>query len=187
MQVLIDELPPQSIWNRHTHGTRLVDYPIRRHSVAQSNPDADQDQWIPEPAFHEYSMSTVEGRPRTFFKKARKRIKAASAIASSGDSSSLVKLRGRKIRDKIGSFLGLRPSGQGHDRAKEPLELGKPTGLMSLMLWPFRRVQRKFGHRKESVGCPEMETENPGEPSAKAKGKEREVQLELEPESSVDE
>lgn len=186
MQVLIDELPPQNIWERHTHGTRLVDYPIRRHSVTQSNPDADQDQWMPEPAFHEYSMSTIEGRPRTLFKEARKRFKAAFGIVSSDDNSSLVKSRGSKIRGKIGTFFGLYPDGQGHDRDKESLKLGRPTGLLSLMLWPFKRVQRKFGHRKESVDC-EMENENPSEQSTGAKGKEREVEVECESESSVDE
>lgn len=141
---------------------------------------------MPEPAFHEYSMSTIEGRPRTLFKKARKGIKAALGIASSDDGDSPVKSRGSRMRGKIGRFLGLRTGGQGHDRVKEPLELGRPTGLMSLILWPFRRIQRKFGHRKESVDC-EMENKNPGEQSAKAKGKEREIELEFEPESSVDE
>lgn len=186
MQVLIDELPPEHIWERHTQGTRLVDYPIRRHSVTQSNPDAEEDQWIPEPAFHEYSMSKIDEQPETLLKKARKRMNAALGIAGSDDSSSLANSRASKIRGKIGGLLGLRPSRQSHDQVKEPLELSRPTDLISLILWPFRRIQRKFGHHKEPVSS-DLEYENPGEQSAKAKGKERETELEFEPESSVDE
>lgn len=186
MQVLINELPPQHIWQRHIHGTSLVDYPIRRHSVTQSNPDADETYWIPEPAFHEYSKSDIEGPSSTLITKIRKRIEAAIGIASDEDNPAPVRSRASNLRRKIGGLFGQSRGRQGHDRVEEPLELTRPTGFGSLMLWPIRRLRQKFGHRKESVDL-EVEHEHPDEERARAKGKERESEPACESESSLDE
>lgn len=186
MQVLIDELPPQHIWQKHTHGTSLVDYPIRRHSVTQSNPDADETYWMPEPAFHEYSKSEIEGRSSTLIRKVRKRLEAAMGIANSDDSPSPMRSRASTLRRKIGGWLSQSRGERGHHSIEEPLALTRPTDLGSLLLWPFRRLQHKFGHRKESVDC-EVKNENPAEESAKAKAKGRGNRLACESESSLDE
>lgn len=188
MKALIDELPPQNVWQKHTRGTSLADYPIAKYSISQSNPHLDRSLWMPLPAFYDYSKVKSEGHPSTLTNKERRRLEADLFDSESFDGgSSSVKSRASKIRGNLENLMGVRHGAGGNNRITESKLLVNASKVKSLIRRLSERLGRKLNRRK-SVDDEEVDfdDESQAESNAKAKGKRRESEPESEDDESED-
>lgn len=186
MKALIDELPPQDVWKKHTHGTSLYDYPIARHSISQSNPHMDRSHWTPESAFHNFYRLQSEGHADKLTNQGFKRQEAAVGSVSPDGDFSVVQSRASKVRGKLENLVGIRHGDMEDDPATESQLTFNPTKSMSVTRSLFKKVQRRLKGRR-SVEIEKTDNEGQTEPSEKSKGKRRESEPKSDNDSILDE
>ncbi|KAJ4423884.1 hypothetical protein N0V82_001468 [Gnomoniopsis sp. IMI 355080] len=189
MKALIDELPPHNIWQKHTHGTSLADYPISKYSISQSNPLLDRSLWMPPPAFYDYAKVQSGEHPSTLTNKVSRRQEGNLFDSESYDgTSSPVRSRTSKIRGNLENLLGVRCDAGGNKRVKESNLLVNPNTTKSLIRRLSRSLRRKLkGLRSTEDKDVDFEDEIQTKSNAKAKGKRRESEPESEDDESKEE